>query len=81
MKANCHVKAGPKYFVCIEDKEYSWDEDTITVAQIRDLGGLPPDQPVIEIFPDNTERTLGEDEIIHLKPGHRFGKKVCFKRG
>ncbi|MBI3632555.1 MAG: multiubiquitin domain-containing protein [Candidatus Vogelbacteria bacterium] len=81
MNEKSELKPGPKYFISIEDKEYFWDDDTITVPQIRQLGGLPSDQPVVEIFPDNTERTLGESEIIELKPGHRFGKKIRFKRG
>ena len=47
-----------------------------------DLGGLPADQPVLEInLEDNTERTLGECEVVHIKPGHAFCKKVRYKRG
>jgi hypothetical protein len=71
----------PKYEVDIEDQIYPWDSPTITVPQIRDLGDLPTDQPVIEVDKDNNERTLGADEVIELKPGHSFGKKVVFKRG
>lgn len=69
------------YFVEIEDREFDWSRDTITVAEIRTLGGLPTDLPVIEVDPDGNERTLAEDEIITLKPGHRFGKKARYKRG
>lgn len=72
---------GPKFLIDIEGTEYPWEEETITVAQIRELGGLPSDQPVIEIDPDNNERTLSDDEVITLKPGHRFGKKIRYKRG
>lgn len=74
-------RQGPKYFVDIEGTEYPWEKETITVAEIRKLGNLPADQPVIEIDPDNNERTLAEDEVVTLKPGHRFGKQVKFKRG
>jgi len=56
-------------------------QPTITVAEIRHLGNLPSDQPVIEVGPDNSERTLHDGAVIHLKPGHRFGKKMTFKRG
>lgn len=69
------------YYVEIEGVEYSWDAATITVAEIRTLGGLPADQPVIEVDPDNQERTLTECEVVELKPGHRYGKKVRYKRG
>jgi hypothetical protein len=72
---------GPKYFVEIEGTEYPWPNETITVADIRRLGNLPQDTPVIEVDPDNNERTLAETEVITLKPGHRYGKKVRYKRG
>ena len=74
-------KEGPKYYVEIEGAEYPWDKDTITVPEIRQLGNLPQDLPVIEVDVDNNERELTEDEIVTLKPGHRFGKKVTYKRG
>lgn len=72
---------GPKYYLDIEGREYPWNEDTISVPQIRELGNLPANLPVIEIDPDNNERTLAENEVIILKPGHRYGKKVRYKRG
>ena len=72
---------GPKYFVEIEGTEYPWSKETITVPEIRQLGNLPQNVPVIEVDPDNNERTLSEDAVVTLKPGHRFGKKVRFKRG
>ena len=72
----------PKFQICIEGALFPWDESTITVPQIRELGGLPEDMPVIEIdLKTNAERTLAEDEVIEVKPGMGFGKKVCFKRG
>jgi hypothetical protein len=72
---------GPKYFVDVEGTEYPWPTDTISVGEMRRLANLPADQPLIEIDPDNVERTLAEDEVITLRPGHRFGKKVRYKRG
>ncbi|HZM82662.1 MAG TPA: multiubiquitin domain-containing protein [Candidatus Limnocylindrales bacterium] len=70
------------YEVNIEGNLHEWGQPTISVPQIRELGGLPADQPVIEIdFQHNTERTLGETEVVELKPGQGFGKKVGFKRG
>ncbi len=68
--------------VDIEGTEHPWDAATITVAQIRQLGGFDPGQQVVEVnLKDNTERTLSEGEVVQLKPGHGFGKKVKFKRG
>ena len=72
----------PKYFVDIEGTDHPWDEPTITVPQIRELGGFDASQQVIEVnLQENTERTLAEDEVVPLKPGHGFGKKVKFRRG
>lgn len=72
---------GPKYFVNIEGTEYEWPKDTITVQEIRTLGGLPANLPVLEETPEGTERTLPENEVIQLKPGHRFGRASKYKRG
>lgn len=72
---------GQKFFVEIDGTEYEWDQATITVPQIRDLGKIPTNTPVIEVDPDNNETTLSENAVITLKPGHRYGKKVKFKRG
>lgn len=73
---------GPKYTVNIDDVDHPWDHDTITVPEIRTLGGIPAGTEVLEInLETNEERTLAEDEIVPLKPGHGFGKKVRFRRG
>jgi hypothetical protein len=73
---------GPKFLIDIEGATYPWDHDTITVPQIRELGSIPQDQQVQEInLDDNTERTLEEDAIVTLKPGHGFAKKIRFQRG
>ena len=76
------TKASPKYLLDIEGRKYSWTEDIITVPQIRQLGGLPMDQPVMEVdLHAGTERQLREDEVVDLRPGLGFSKKVSFKRG
>jgi len=72
---------GPKYYVNIEGTEYEWPKDTITVQEIRTLGGLPTNLPVLEETPEGTERTLTEEEVIHMKPGHRYGRASKYKRG
>ena len=71
-----------KFIVNIEGKDYPWDGETITVPEIRNLGGLSATDPVIEVdLRDNTQRTLAEDEVVELKPGKGYAKKVQFKRG
>lgn len=72
---------GPKFHIDIEGTIYEWDDDVITVPQIRELGNLPGDLPVLEIDKDNNQRTLAEDEVVELKPGMGFSKKVTYKRG
>ena len=75
-------ESGKKLFVNIEGTEHPWDKDTISIPQIRELGGWDESQPVLEVnLQDNTERTLDEDEVVNLKPGHGFSKKVRFQRG
>ncbi len=74
-------KAGQKFFVNIEGMEYSWDKDTITVQDIRSLGGIPADIAILQESPDGTERTIGESETISLQPGHRLGRAAKYKRG
>ena len=72
----------PKYFLNIEGRDEEWDTDTITVPEIRGLAGWDPGQEVVEVdLENNTERTLPEDTIVKLKPGHGFAKKVKFQRG
>jgi integrative and conjugative element protein (TIGR02256 family) len=73
---------GPKYTLNIEGVDYDWDSETITVAEIRDLAGIPADQAVMEVdLEDNSELTLAEDAVVTLKPGKGFSKKVKFQRG
>jgi hypothetical protein len=73
---------GPKYEINIEGTLYEWSEGAITVPEIRSLAGFDASQPLVEVdLADNTERTLGDDESVEIKPGKGFGKKVQFKRG
>ncbi len=73
---------GSRFEVNIEGTVHAWPVSTITVDQLRELGRLPEDQPVIEVDIDtNEERTLSEHEVVKLKPGQGFGRKVQFKRG
>ncbi len=73
---------GPKYHLDIEGELKPWDEDTITTEQIIELGGWDPSQGAIIIDKKtNAERTLEPGEVIEIKPGIGFSKKVGFKRG
>jgi hypothetical protein len=72
---------GPKFIVNIEGRDFPWPRSTITTEEIAHLGGWDPSVGVIEIDKDNNERTLQPGEVVELKPGHEFGKKVRFRRG
>lgn len=73
---------GPKFTLDIEGQLVPWDEDTITAEQIADLGGWDISQGVVLIdLHDNTERTLQPGEVVELRPGLGFSKRVKFKRG
>lgn len=76
------VKRGPKYVLDIEGKLADWDEDTITTEQVIELGGWDPAQGAVVIdLKTNEERTLQPAEIVEIKPGMGFSKKISFKRG
>lgn len=72
---------GPKFFLDIEGIERPWDKDTITMEEIIALGGWDASQGAILIDKDNNERTLQPGEVVELKPGMGFSKKIRFKRG
>jgi Multiubiquitin len=76
------AETNPKYTIDIEGSLYSWHRRTITVPELRELAGIEPSQQMIEVdLKHNTERTLAEDEVIELKAGHGFAKKIRYKRG
>jgi hypothetical protein len=73
---------GPKFHLDIEGEVKPWDEDTITTEQVAELGGWDVSLGVILIdLTENTERTLQAGEVVELKPGMGFSKKIKFKRG
>jgi len=75
-----------EYEVMIEEEAHPWAKDTISVTEIRELGKLPADAPVIEQdLRDGSERTLTEDDVLRpgkLREGARLTKKrVNFRKG
>lgn len=80
---DCHDDHGhgPRYCVNTEGNEHDWTRSTITTEEIAALGGWPASQGVIQVNEDNTERTLAPGEIVELRPGHAFCRRVRWKRG
>lgn len=76
------TQEGPKYEVNLDGDVRPWSQPNISVAQIRELAGWGVDQPVVMVdLKTNDERDLHENEVVELKPGHGFSKKIRFKRG
>jgi len=69
------------FYLCIEGDLIPWTEKTITTEQIAELGGWDLSEGVIEVDPDQNERTLSPGEVIVLKPGMAYGKRLKWKRG
>lgn len=72
---------GPKFTLDIEGRLIEWNEPTISAEKIAQLGGWDFSQGVVMIDADNVEHQLKAGQIVELKPGLGFSKKVHFKRG
>ncbi len=75
------INNGPKYHLDIEGTIHPWSESTITTEQIIELGGWDPSKGAIMIDKDQNKTTLQPGQVIDLKPGIGFSKKVRWKRG
>lgn len=74
-------RTGKLFFLCIEGTLHPWPHETITMEQIAALGGWDPSVGVIEVDADQNERQLDPGEIVTLKPGMSYGKRIKWKRG
>ena len=74
-------RTGRVFILCIENTSHRWPKNTITMEEIAALGGWDPSAGVIEVDKDQNERQLKPGEVITLKPGMSYGKKLCWKRG
>lgn len=72
---------GAKYHLDIEGVLKDWNEGTITTEQIIQLGGWDASQGAILIDEENRETTLQPGQVVQIKHGMGFSKKVRFKRG
>jgi hypothetical protein len=73
-----------EYEVLIEGKAYPWNQETISVGDIRKLADMPAGAQVVEEnLRDGTERELTEDDVLHpikLEQGKRPTKRVNFRQ-
>ena len=70
-----------KFEVNIEGALKPWYKDTITTEEIADLGGWDPSLGVVLVDEENVEHNLKPGEVVKLRPGIGFSKKISFKRG
>ena len=71
-----------KFEVDIEGALKPWDKDTISTEEVAALGGWDVSEGVVLIdLEDGTERNLKPGEVIKLRPGIGFSKKIRFQRG
>jgi len=75
---------GPMYEVNVEGQIHPWSKGSISVAEIRQLGGIPSDSQVVAVdLADNSSQTLAEDavhEVVARAPGKPLVKRMSFKR-
>ena len=74
-------RTAPSFLLCIEDTEHHWPKSTITTEEIAELGGWDPSEGVIEVDEAQNERQLTPHEVVTLKPGLTYGKRLCWRRG
>jgi hypothetical protein len=79
------MQQGSHYEVLVEGKIYPWDKESIKTSEIRSLGELPSDRPVIQMdLISGEENTVAEDQVLQLpalQEGKRFSKHRNFRRG
>ncbi len=75
---------GPQYEVWVEDTIHSWSKDTISLAELRELAGLPADCPMSAVdLVAQQEVPLPEDAVHSVpprEPGRPLVKRTQFKR-
>jgi hypothetical protein len=75
---------GPKYEIWIEDTIHPWHKDTITLSEIRELGGIPDDSPVSAVdLVTEQDVPLSEDSVHEIPPrdpGRPLVKRTQFRR-
>lgn len=65
----------------VDDVEYTYDQPTITGAQIMEIAGISPSDGLVQILPDGTRKTVAPDDTVPLVPGAQFKRRPRFKRG
>lgn len=74
----------PSYEVNVEGQIHPWSKGTISTAEIRELGGFPPDSQIAVVdLADNSGEIMPEDavhDVAAREPGKPLVKRMSFKR-
>jgi len=72
-----------RYEVLIDGRIHEWTKETISVPEIRELGGFQAESKVAAVdLATRDERTLDEDDLHHVPPleqGKPLVKRMDFK--
>ncbi len=78
---NEQATRGREFTLEIEGNTIPWHSPQISTEDIARLGGWDPSQGVIMVDRENNETTLTPGQIVQLRPGLGFGKRIRWKRG
>lgn len=66
----------PRYEIWIDDKIHSWSKDTISVAEMRELAGLPDDCPMSAVDLVAQQEVPLPEDAVHSVPPRDQGKPL-----
>ena len=66
----------PRYEIWIDDKIHSWSKDTISVAEMRELAGVPADTPMIAVDLVAQQEVPLPEDAVHSVPPRDPGKPL-----
>lgn len=50
----------------IDNERYDWDKDTITDAELRELGAIPDDVQIFWKIPSQPDKEVKNDTVVDL---------------
>lgn len=51
----------------IDNERYEWDKDTITGAELRELGSLPDEVQIFWKIPGQPDQEIKDDTVVDLR--------------
>ena len=66
----------PRYEIWIDDKIHSWHKDTISLAEMRELAGVPADSPMMAVDLVAQQEVPLPEDAVHTVPPREPGKPL-----